>query len=108
MPSRDLTAASSSTNFQIVTPRPRKPPRDVDPKHPEAEKAKKLHSFAAGAMAQALRLNLALDPDLMELANVIALNADAMRTLRVTLPKASGIKPTYVHADSSKANLALP
>ena len=34
----------------------------MDPKHPEAEKAKKLHSFAAGAMAQALRLNLALGP----------------------------------------------
>jgi hypothetical protein len=80
----------------------------MDPKHPEAEKAKKLHSFAAGAMAQALRLNLALGPDLMELANVMALNADAMRTLRETLPKASGIKPTYVHADSSKADLALP
>jgi hypothetical protein len=80
----------------------------MDPNHPEAEKAKKLHSFAAGAMAQALRLNLALGPDLMELANVMALNADAMRTLRVTLPQASGIKPTYVHADSSKADLALP
>jgi hypothetical protein len=80
----------------------------MDPNHPEAKKAKKLHSFAAGAMAQALRLNLALSPDLMELANVMALNADAMRTLRVTLPKASGIKPTYVHADLNKADLALP
>lgn len=80
----------------------------MDPSHPEAEKAKKLHSFAAGAMAQALRLNLALGPELTELANVMALNADAMRTLRVTLPKASGIKPTYVHADSSKADLSLP
>jgi hypothetical protein len=80
----------------------------MDPKHPEADKAKKLHSFAASAMAQALRLNLALGPDLMELASVMALNADAMRTLRVTLPKASGIKPTYVHADSSKADLTLP
>jgi hypothetical protein len=83
----------------------------MDPSHPEAKKAKKakkLHSFAAGAMAQALRLNLALGPALTELANVMALNADAMRTLRVTLPKASGIKPTYVHADSSKADLSLP
>jgi hypothetical protein len=79
----------------------------MDPKHPEAEKAKKLHSFAAGVMAQALRLNLALGPELMELANVMALNADAMRTLRLTLPKASGIKPTYVHADSSEDDLAL-
>jgi hypothetical protein len=76
----------------------------MDPNHPEAEKAKKLHSFAVGAMAQALRLNLALGPELMELANVMALNAGAMQTLRVTLPKASGIKPTYVHSDSSKAD----
>jgi len=80
----------------------------MDPDHPEAEKAKKLHGFAAGAMAQALRLNLALGPELMELANVMALNADAMQTLRKTLPNASGIKPTYVHADSSRADLALP
>jgi hypothetical protein len=80
----------------------------MDPKHPEAEKAKKLHNFAANAMAQALRLNLALGPDLLELASVMALNADAMQTLRVTLPKASGIKPIYVHADSSKADLSLP
>jgi hypothetical protein len=80
----------------------------MDLNHPEAEKTKKLHSFAAGAMAQALRLNLALGPELMELANVMALNADAMRTLRETLPNANGIKPTYVHADSSKADLALP
>ena len=40
----------------------------MDPNHPEAKKAKKLHSFAAGAMAQALRLNLALSPQLTELA----------------------------------------
>src|SRR3982075_273834 len=50
----------------------------MDPKHPEAEKAKKLHGFAAGAMAQALRLNLALGPELMELASAMALNKDAM------------------------------
>jgi hypothetical protein len=80
----------------------------MDPNHPEAERTKKLHGFAAGAMAQALRLNLALGPGLMELANVMALNEDAMRTLRETLPRASKIKPTYVHATSSKANLALP
>lgn len=80
----------------------------MDPKHPEAEKAKKLHGFAADAMAQALRLNLALGPELMELANAMALNKDAMTTLRETLPKASKIKPTYVHADSSKPDLALP
>ena len=31
-----------------------------------------------------------------------------MKTLRETLPKASKIKPTYVHADSSAADLKLP
>jgi hypothetical protein len=31
-----------------------------------------------------------------------------MKTLRERLPRASGIKPTYVHADSSKSDLALP
>ena len=32
----------------------------------------------------------------------MALNKDAMTTLRETLPKASEIKPTYVHADSKQ------
>jgi hypothetical protein len=80
----------------------------MDPKHPEAKRASKLHSFAAEAMAQALRLNLALGPELMELAAAMALNKTAMTTLRETLPKASKIKPTYVHANSGKDALALP
>ena len=80
----------------------------MDPKHPEAEKAKELHSFAAAAMAEALRLNLALGPELLELAEAVALNENAMKTLRETLPKASKIKPTYVHANSTKADLTLP
>ena len=66
--------------------------------HPEAKRAKKLHAFAPGAMAEALRLNLALGPDLMELANAMALNAGAMTNLRETLPKASKIKPTFVRS----------
>jgi beta-lactamase superfamily II metal-dependent hydrolase len=80
----------------------------MDPDHPEAEKQKKLHAFAAESMAQALRLNLALGPELAEFASALALNKDAMKTLRETLPKASGIKPTYVHADLSEQELALP
>ena len=44
----------------------------------------------------------------MELAASLALNKNAMKTLRETLPKASGIKPVYVHAKSKKADLALP
>ncbi len=80
----------------------------MDLNHPEAKRAKKLHAFAAGAMAEALRLNLALGPELMELASAMALNAGAMTNLRETLPKKSKIKPTYVHAKSSKEDLALP
>ncbi|PBC01431.1 metallohydrolase [Mesorhizobium sp. WSM3860] len=80
----------------------------MDLNHPEAEKAKKLHAFAAGAMAQAVRLNLALGPGLQELASAVALNKDAMTTLRETLPNRSKIKPIYVHADSTKADLKLP
>jgi hypothetical protein len=80
----------------------------MDPDHPESKKAKALHTFAAGAMAQAVRLNLALGPQLSELASALALNQDAMKTLRETLPNASKIKPTYVHADSKKQDVALP
>ena len=79
----------------------------MDLNHPESKRAKKLHSFAANAMAQALRLNLALGPQLMELAAAMALNKDAMTTLRETLPKASKIKPTYVHAKSTKTGARL-
>lgn len=80
----------------------------MDPDHPQAQRAKKLHTFAAEAMAQALRLNLALGPQLTQLANAMALNKDAMNTLRATLPAASQIKPRYVHADSARDELALP
>jgi beta-lactamase superfamily II metal-dependent hydrolase len=80
----------------------------MDLNHPEAKRAKKLHSFAAGAMEQALRLNLALGPQLTEFAAAMALNKTAMTTLRETLPKASKIKSTYVHSKSSKKDLDLP
>ena len=80
----------------------------MDLNHPEAKRAKKLHGFAAGAMQQAVRLNLALGPQLTELAAALALNKNAMTTLRETLPKASKIKSTYVHSKSSKKDLALP
>jgi hypothetical protein len=80
----------------------------MDLNHPEAKRAKKLHSFAAAAMEQAVRLNLALGPQLTELAAALALNKNAMTTLRETLPKASKIKATYVHSKSSKKDLALP
>jgi hypothetical protein len=80
----------------------------MNPNHPESKKAKKLHSFASGAMAQAVRLNLALGPQLSVLASALALNQDAMKTLRETLPNASKITPKYVHAASKKKDLALP
>jgi beta-lactamase superfamily II metal-dependent hydrolase len=80
----------------------------MDPNHPEAKNAIKLHGFAATAMARAVSLNLAMSPQLRELAAAMALNADAMKTLRERLPKSSKIKPKYVHADSKPAELALP
>jgi hypothetical protein len=72
------------------------------------KRAKKLHSFAADAMERALRLNLALGPQLTEFAAVMALNKTAMTTLRETLPNASKLKATYVHSKSSKKDLDLP
>ncbi len=80
----------------------------MDLNHPEAKRAKKLHSFAAEAMERALRFNLALGPQLTEFAAAMALNKTAMTTLRETLPKASKIKATYVHSKSSKKDLDLP
>jgi hypothetical protein len=35
-------------------------------------------------------------------------NENAMKTLRDTLPKASKIKPVYVHTKSTSRELALP
>lgn len=80
----------------------------MDPKHPQAKKARALHGFAAQAMARALQLNVAMSPQLRELASAVALNKDAMKNLRETFPKRSGIKATYVHAESKKSDLALP
>jgi hypothetical protein len=80
----------------------------MDLNHPEAKRAKKLHSFAAGAMQQALRLGLALGPQLTDLAAALSLNETAMTTLREKLPKANNIKPSYVHSKSSKKDLTLP
>jgi hypothetical protein len=80
----------------------------MDLAHPEAKRAKKLHTFAAGAMERAVRLKLALGPELTDLAAALALNENAMTTLRDTLPKASKIKATYVHSKASKKDLDLP
>jgi hypothetical protein len=80
----------------------------MDLSHPESTRTKKVHSFAVAAMAQALRLNLSLGPELSELALAMASNEDALQNLRETLPQASGIKPTYVHARSTEEDLRLP
>jgi len=80
----------------------------MDLNHPEAKRAKKLHGFASAAMERAARLELALGPQLTELAAAVALNKNAMTTLRDTLPKASKITSKYVHSRSSKKDLALP
>ena len=80
----------------------------MDLNHPEAKRAQTLHGFAAAAMQRAVRLNLALGPQLTDLAAAVALNETAMTTLRDTLPKANKITPAYVHSKSSAKDLALP
>jgi len=80
----------------------------MDPKHPEAKKARKLHSFAANAMSRALAFNNALGPELLQVAEAMALNSDALNALRVELPKASRIDPTYVCADEDQPGEKLP
>jgi hypothetical protein len=81
----------------------------MDPDHPQAQQALRLHRLASNAMRNVARMNLALSPELQELAALYAAdNDDAMKALRETLPAASGIAPTYVHAGMTPADLGLP
>jgi len=55
----------------------------MDLNHPEAKRAKKLHSFAADAMERALRLNLALGPQQVERVGAVgAMQRAAVGQLR--------------------------
>ena len=71
----------------------------MDPTHPQSELTNQLHSLATTAMRNLARLNFNLSPELQDLVALYSLdNDDAMKALRETLPQASGITPTYVHA----------
>ncbi|MBZ9801096.1 ComEC/Rec2 family competence protein [Mesorhizobium sp. ES1-6] len=69
----------------------------MDPRHPQAGKARKLRGVAEKAVRRLASLGPNLSPRLSELLSVFQINnAGAMRTLRKTLLK--GKAPTYVHA----------
>ncbi|CAM5763875.1 hypothetical protein LMIY3S_00958 [Labrys miyagiensis] len=74
----------------------------MDPNHPKAGKTRSLHAFASAAMRGVAELGLALSPELENLVSSFSIDNDgAMEALRVSLPQASGIQPTYVHAGQS-------
>lgn len=78
----------------------------MDPKHPEAEGARKLHEFALAsleAMTRSPRLGLAgLAAEMLSLSK-----SGGIETVQKTLPKALKIDPLYVHADTKAADLKL-
>jgi beta-lactamase superfamily II metal-dependent hydrolase len=81
----------------------------MDPDHPQAEQTLRLRSLATTAMRNIAALNLALSPELAELAALFAVDNDAaMEALRDTLPARNNITPTYVHAGMTPADLDLP
>jgi hypothetical protein len=81
----------------------------MNPEHPQAGRTLGLHRLATTAMRNIAALNLALSPELAELVALYGIDNDlAMEALRDTLPTASGIEPTYVHAGMTPAQLGLP
>jgi hypothetical protein len=78
----------------------------MDPKHPQAEGARKLHEFALAsleAMTRSPRPGLAaMAGELLSLSK-----SGGIDTVQSTLPKALGIKPRYVHADTKAEDLKL-
>lgn len=80
----------------------------MNPDHPQAKKTKQLHAFATSAMRSVASLGLALSPELQDLVLQFSIDNDgAMTTLRTTLPTRNNIKPTYVHAGQTNAELGL-
>lgn len=81
----------------------------MDPKHPQAGKTLQLHGLAMTAMRNIASQNLALGPELQDFVALYGIDNDgAMETLRTTLPTANGIKPKYVFAGMTPAQLGLP
>jgi len=80
----------------------------MDPKHKQAEKARKLHAFAGAQMRQLAESGMALSPEVEILASSYAVSNDAADDfLMKTLPKANKIKPKFVHAGMTSKQLGL-
>jgi hypothetical protein len=81
----------------------------MDPQHPQAENALRLHRAATTAMRNIAALNMPLSPELDELVALYGIDNDgAMQALRQTLPNTNNIAPKYVHAGMTPAQLGLP
>ena len=81
----------------------------MDPDHPQAGPHARAAPAGDDRDAQHRRAESVLSPELEELVALYGVdNDDAMTALRDTLPEASGITPTYVHAGMTPAELGLP
>ena len=80
----------------------------MNPKHPQAEKAHKLHAFAGEHMRRLLDSGRALDPQIEILASPYGVSNNAADDfLMKELPTANGIEPRYVHAGMTGKKLGL-
>jgi beta-lactamase superfamily II metal-dependent hydrolase len=80
----------------------------MDPKHPQAQKTRKLHEATGKAMAEITASGLALGPDVELLASLYGVSNDvADKLLMEDLPKAHGIEPRFVHAGMGPKELGL-
>lgn len=78
----------------------------MDPDHPQASNARRLHGVATRAM-RALDTH-GLGPELQGLADLFGVdNSGAMTALRSELPRANGITPCYVSAGQTHADHGL-
>jgi hypothetical protein len=80
----------------------------MNPKHPQAKKAHKLHAFAGEHMRRLLDSGRPLSPQLEILASAYGVSNNAADDfLMKELPKANKIKEQYVHAGMTSKELGL-
>ncbi|MEP7009014.1 MAG: MBL fold metallo-hydrolase [Acidobacteriota bacterium] len=80
----------------------------MDPKHPQAEKAQKLHAFADAEMRRLALSGRALSPQVQILVSAYGVNNDAADDfLMKTLAEANHITPQFVHAGQTSKQLGL-
>ena len=71
----------------------------MDPSHKQAKKSLALHEFATAQMQAFARSGVALSPELTDLMRLYGIgNAGATEFVTKTLPKANGIKTSFVFA----------